>query len=313
VVDKKFSSQKQQLVLRIAVFVAVIGFFASVKEANAQFTAPTPSANIPVSENSALNIVAFSHSFFSPHERTDIPGLEEQQAPAPAGSHKSPYLAAGLSLVLPGLGEYYVGDEIWRGVIFTAVDAALLAGNIIYNKRGDDSLTAFHAWADSLWSSNKYADSLNMLLAYIHDDFRITDGNNFSQINMAEDTLAYSNISPLPVSHRLPQRGSQQYYELISKYIQFTYGWLDAKDAVPEHSYYYERHAEMRANMNETYITADYFLYGMILNRVLSAIDAVLLAKDHNSAVRLQGELQTYHLPDGRLGYVPTAKLNVRF
>jgi hypothetical protein len=51
----------------------------------------------------------------------------------------------------------------------------------------------------------------------------------------------------------------------------------------------------------------------MILNRVLSAIDAVLLTKDHNSAVRLQGELQTKHMPDGRLGYVPTAKINVRF
>ena len=73
------------------------------------------------------------------------------------------------------------------------------------------------------------------------------------------------------------------------------------------------RHAEMRANMNAEYETADYFLYGLILNRVLSAIDAALLARDHNSAIRLQGDLRLEREPDGRLGYVSTAKMSIRF
>jgi hypothetical protein len=152
-----------------------------------------------------------------------------------------------------------------------------------------------------------------MLLAEIQRDYRIVNGNDFSQINKAEDTLALSNISRVPMSHRLPPRGSQQYYELISKYIQFTFGWRDATDDVPEHSAMFMRHAEMRANMNAQYETADYFLFGLILNRVLSAIDAVLLTKDHNSAIRLQGDLNIEREPDGRLGYVPTAKMSIRF
>ncbi len=287
--------------------VCLVLFWGS---AYSQFLAPKS-----FGEASAFRKVITEDEFFrlAPDSRQEeIPGLEGEAVPV-VTSHKSPFLAAALSIVLPGLGEYYVGDQIWRGLIFTAIDAGLWYGNIIYNKRGDDSLAAFHAWADSLWLPSKYSDSLNSLLAGIHRDYRITDPNNFNEINMAEDTLAQSTLVTLPLSHRLPERGSQQYYELISKYIQFTYGWKDARDSDPTHSFDYQRHAEMRANMNYQYDNAQNFLYGLIINRVLSAIDAVLLTKDHNSSIRLHGELQTRHTSDGRLGFVPTANINVRF
>src|ERR1700733_3566439 len=45
-------------------------------------------------------------------------------APLPPGS-KSPIIAAALSFVIPGAGEYYVGDYIWRGMIFTGIEAGL--------------------------------------------------------------------------------------------------------------------------------------------------------------------------------------------
>src|SRR6185436_16007312 len=132
------------------------------------------------------------------------------------------------------------------------------------------------------------------------------------QINMAEDTLSRF-IQGFPLSHRLPEKGSQQYYELISKYEQFTHGWDDDVDGNPEHSKNYQRHANMRANMNYQYEVADYFLFGLIINRVLSAIDAVLLTRDHNSALRLQGELRSMPIPGGGSEFVPTAKLKYRF
>jgi hypothetical protein len=139
----------------------------------------------------------------------------------------------------------------------------------------------------------------------------ITDKNNFSQINAEEDTLNALQFADF--THRLPTRGSQQYYELISKYIQFTKGWVDAPDVDPNHSPDYQRHADMRQTMNYQYEVADDFLYGVILNHILSAIDAALVAKDHNSALRLHGELLRMHYPDGTLGYMPTANLELRF
>lgn len=304
--------QKPGLARVLAVFVAFIGFLALCSEADAQFITLATSASSEGTSQIVSNTY-FLNSFNSHERAPSVPGLQNEETGSVPASKKSPVLAAGLSLVLPGLGEYYVGDQIWRGIIFTSIDAVLWYGHFTYLSRGDDSTAAFQAFADTNWLSSKYSDSLNMLLGEIHRDYRIRDGNDFSQINIAEDTLALSNISRVPMSHRLPPRGSQQYYELISKYIQFTYGWRDAYDDVPEHSAMFQRHAEMRANMNAQYETADYFLFGLIINRVLSAIDAVLLARDHNSAIRLHGDLHLEREPDGRLGYVSSAKMSVRF
>lgn len=224
-------------------------------------------------------------------------------------SHKNPYVAAALSLVLPGLGEYYVGDQMWRGMIFTAIDAGLWLGHFTYLARGEDSITAFRAFADANWDPARYADTLNWLLEKSDINDRIDDPTNFSEINDAEDTLAIF-VQGFPISHRLPAKGSQQYYELISKYLQFSHGWVDHQSGGP--SSLYLRHADMRANMNYQFEVADYFLFGLILNRVLSAVDAVLLTKSHNAPLRLHGELRTIDGPQGK-EFIPTAKLRLRF
>ncbi len=276
----------------------------------AQFQEPVAAvpASITLQNNNAL---LAEYTFWS----QTAPRHDERSVPIPTETpkiigKKNPVLAAGLSLILPGLGEYYVGDEIWRGVIFTALEGGLWYGHFYFDKRGDDSLLAFHAWADSLWSAGRYTDSLEVYLKEAHIDLKI-DSNNFSSINKAEDTLDQIGFSDF--THRLPQRGSQQFYELISKYIQFTWGWKDATSRDPLTSFDYQRHADMRANMNQQYDIAGYFIWGMVLNRVLSAIDAVLLARDHNSAIRLEGELVRKPFPNGLIGYVPTAKLRWTF
>ncbi|MEJ2507067.1 MAG: hypothetical protein P8Y81_12470, partial [Ignavibacteriaceae bacterium] len=72
---------------------------------------------------------------------------------------KSPLLAGVMSAVVPGSGEFYVGDYI-KAAIFFAVDAALISTAIIYNKKGDDKEAEFQAFADEHWSVVKYADYL---------------------------------------------------------------------------------------------------------------------------------------------------------
>ncbi len=243
-----------------------------------------------------------------------IPGLEGE-AKVIQPSHKSGVLAAVLSLALPGLGEYYVGDHIWRGVIFTVIDAGLWYERYHFFARGADSTNAFHAFADNLWSPVIYADSLNSLLNLAHRTFKIDTSSNadlFSQINKAEDSLNILGFQNF--THKLPAQGSQQYYELISKYKQFRSGWKDYIYGGEDYfSPDYEQHAWMRDNMNHQYEIADYFLYGLFLNRILSAIDAVLLAKDHNTPVHLEGELMQHHYLDGTMGFIPTAKLRYTF
>ncbi|HET6512491.1 MAG TPA: hypothetical protein VFH43_09890 [Candidatus Kapabacteria bacterium] len=228
-----------------------------------------------------------------------------------APGRKSPYLAAALSLILPGLGEYYVGEQIWRGAIFTLLEAGLWYGNITYTNRGDDSTNAFHAFAHENWRPELYAAHLNELLKQRQVNDLITDPNNFDQIREAEDTL--NSLQTQYFTHRLPDFGDQQYYELISKYNQFARGWRDASGNELSSSPLSFRHAVMRDNMNRQYEIAQTFVWGIFLNHVLSAIDAVLLAHDHNNALRIEGGSNQRMLPDGSFDIEMEARMSLRF
>ena len=222
---------------------------------------------------------------------------------------KSPVLAGFLSLAVPGLGEYYVGDQVWRGAIFTGIEIGAWIERAHWTARGDDSTAAFRAFGDNHWSTSNYAKYLDQLLKSRGFD-SVAHGGDGASINRAEailDSLRFTDFT-----HRLTFNDQQQYYELISKYIQYRPGWDDFT-AIDVQSPNNIRHADMRANMNDQYGVATFFLYGIIVNHVLSAIDAALLARDHNSNLRLQVELRNRPLPDGSMGYIPSADFTFTF
>jgi hypothetical protein len=255
-----------------------------------------------------------SYDFFANREEpehSDLPlSIIEDNEPT-LGTRKSPFVAGLLSLAVPGLGEYYVGDQIWRGVIFSALEVGLWYGNITYNNRGDDATTAFQDFAHKNWSMERYALYLNEQLS-LRGKETISDPSDHAQINAAEDTLNRLDAS-LSLSHRLPPKGHQQYYELISKYNQYAAGWIDATCNDLSCSPLSNQHSIMRDEMNREYEIATNFLYGIFLNHVLSAIDAVLLANDHNSAIRVQGEIKLESLPGGSMEFQSHARLMYRF
>lgn len=290
--------------------------FSPVGKAAAQFRQEgepegTSVRPVPCSSD-GLRSVPLEETFFSSQEtspqKDNIPGLEGEKVIT--RSHKNGFLAGILSCILPGLGEYYVGDQIWRGIILTVVDAGLWYGHFHYITSGNNAYTAFQNYSDTYWSPQRYADTLNSLLALAGKTYHISNANDFSQINLAEDSLRYFFAN---FSHNLPTKGSQDYYEVISKYIQFTPGWQDNVDGNPLHSAEYQNAANMRADMNHQFEVANDFLYGLILNRILSAIDAALLAKDHNSAIHLEGELRQSRYLNGMTGFIPTARMTYTF
>jgi hypothetical protein len=220
-------------------------------------------------------------------------------------------------LVVPGLGEYYVGDSYWRGAIFTGLEVGLWAERYHWIARGDDSTTAFWGFSDQYWNVGRYENFLDSVLVG-HGYNKIDRSAGLSAINAAEDTLNNLSVfgtdpSVKNFTHHLPAFGTQQYYELISKYYQFTSGWDDAVDQDPHDSPHDMEAANMRERMNHQYEVADFFLYGVIVNHVLSAIDASLMAHDHNAPLRLQGSLERSHYQNGDVGYVPTAHIEYRF
>jgi hypothetical protein len=252
------------------------------------------------SASSSLAAVTLSHSFSRAYSPPALPGS------------KSPFLAAALSLVIPGAGEYYVGDQIWRGIIFTGIEAGLWIEWVHWNNLGDNSTASYHSFSEAHWSALKYADTLNTAL--VNDSLSALaianpkDPNFLHSINQAEVTLDSLSIThtDLPdYTHRLIAGGQPEYYDLISTYLQYLPGW-DSKNN-------YNAAGSLRTTANSQYGTAEALLWGIIANHFLSAIDAVLLASDHNTRLRLHGDLLRKQMPDGTYGYLPTASFEYSF
>ena len=72
---------------------------------------------------------------------------------------RSPLLAGGLSLILPGAGQFY-NKDYWKTAIFAVIEIAAISTAIIYNGKGDDQTESYKNFANSTngWDVNKYAE-----------------------------------------------------------------------------------------------------------------------------------------------------------
>lgn len=231
---------------------------------------------------------------------------------------RSPLLAAGLSLVVPGAGQVY-NEDYWKAGIFIAAEAATWIIAIAYDKKGDDQTAAFERFANQHWSAIRYTEwtldnitTINPNVTRTGDEYRdlifIDDPEGYgppfacidwSRLNEMERDVATAGNG---YTHVLPGYGEQQYYELIGKYDQFSRGWDDADltdISIPMRSNsprFYE-YARMRAKANDYYDIASAMVAVAVVNHILSAAEAFWSASRHNSA--LHAEVQLKFRPDG--------------
>ena len=172
-----------------------------------------------------------------------------------AGAEKSPKTAFFLSLLVPGLGEWYAGAK-WRGVGFMSAEALTWTAYISWRGKGNDIKAEFRAYADRHWQEARYR---------LWRDF-----------NRRQD-------DPYHETHALPSKenDTQQYYELIGKYHQFVYGWDDApapRDFTTDNAGVQSarRQAyETRRNDSNKYLKRASLVTGLaVLNHIASAIHA---------------------------------------
>ncbi|MBN1968279.1 MAG: hypothetical protein JXR48_11455 [Candidatus Delongbacteria bacterium] len=164
---------------------------------------------------------------------------------------KSPLIAAGLSLLIPGAGEIY-GESYWRAGIFVGIEATTLGLWYMYENDGDDKTDDFHKYANTNFSRDMYFKGIEKILTEydiaVPDSLKLSDltdedGNNVGIANLTDirngiygeqwsalagQRLNKSEYLSLPgFTHDLPQTKTQQYYEMIGKYHQFSMGWKD--------------------------------------------------------------------------------------
>lgn len=223
------------------------------------------------------------------------PGPFQEGVPdASQSARKSQWLAGGLSLVLPGAGEFY-SESYLKSAVFLAAEAVLWVMAYKYDKKADRQTDFFQNYANAHWNVVKYVNFATGLApggAANYPGIIIpgTEGDppwmrvNWAELNRMESDIAATAAGQY-FSHMLPAYNSQQYYELIGKYPQFNEGWDDTS---PPFVYGNQLSSELlyyageRGKANTDYTTASSYVTIVLLNHVVSAVDAVLTAGSYN-------------------------------
>ena len=165
---------------------------------------------------------------------------------------EKPGLALLSSGLIPGSGQL-VNKNWIRGGLYAALEVVTIYMIVEFDNRGDRGKKRYENYADQNWSVTQYAkwlveyhdvnglenpalNDLRDMVAGLEPAFDTSvDWNNIDIdiLRAAERNSRFvtpDNLSNSIFSHILPGYGSQQYYELISKYYQFQAGWRDYFD-----------------------------------------------------------------------------------
>ncbi|MCK4753985.1 MAG: hypothetical protein KAS58_02055 [Calditrichia bacterium] len=211
---------------------------------------------------------------------------------------KSVMRAALYSAVIPGTGQYYAGS-IWKAALFAGIEIAGWTVYFVNTSKGDNQETQMEAYADDHWSEQKYWSYLyhkGKDAGLIDPDTYLVDENNIL-INYDADVVNHLRYleEGLGHTHRLPETKTQQYYEMIVKYLtQFGNAWEDANFI----DYYYGNtdkmtaqmftYRDMRNDMNEYYDVASIATNVILINHALSALDAAWTAGRYNREITMK-------------------------
>ncbi len=233
---------------------------------------------------------------------------------------KSPLLAGALSFVVPGAGEFYSESYI-KSAVFIAIEAAAITVGLIYDKKGNDQTDFFQNYADGVqgWSVLRYAQWTLNHITELNPNLKPADYQNkviqngqvnWDELNkMENDVAGRSGIDGSApgsyYSHRLPKYGEQQYYELIGKYPQFYQGWSDAdmslvsydeiKRKLDSGGTKFTYYSEERGKANDFYNVASKAVIVVVVNHIISALDAAWSAHGYNSNLQMHASIEKYN------------------
>ena len=205
------------------------------------------------------------------------------------------YPARGLvlSLAIPGAGQWYAGAKK-KALIFAGMETAGLFLWYQMKKRGEDLQYDFEDFADEHWDLKSWVDVTPYLYAQ-GEEYRdiVIDGTHHLRIIVEEnilssDTLAswQGNLDEVDVIRDL------EFYENIGKYDQFVSGWDDIFDENGRDAWKLKykdvgdttevivmtknkkKYLNIRRDSNTAFRSANYIVSAIMLNHVISAIDA---------------------------------------
>ncbi len=247
----------------------------------------------------------------------DGASFSEDRGSGSKSGRKSPFKAGLLSLIIPGLGQVYNGSHIGKAALFAGAEVTFLLSAKKFDNDANEIVGNFENFARANWNEEDYFRYLES----VYGD--TTDAN---------DDLGGNH------GHHLPSTETQQYFEMIGKYDQFSYGWARSEDfgpndtlpwdtagSVSQYEYAFgDRYPspkrlaynEMRANANNTFGDRDQMVIFAIVNHLVSSIDAVISANRHNKTLKGSSGGLSFHPSvrhDQNWALIPEVKLSLSF
>jgi hypothetical protein len=306
---------------RVVFFVASIGVLgASHVCAQEYVRAVNNGREVVMTGNERVDLLA---GFGSIHLNDTVPARHEE-------GKKSALLAGVMSLAVPGAGEFYT-KSYWRAGGFILAEAGLWIVYAAYTSKGNQQTTLFQNFADDHWSVVRYAQWIQDNAPKLNPDvtsftgwlipgtenLQPWDRVNWDVINGVENRIAQ--MSGNGFTHLLPHRPQQQYYELIGKYPQFAAGWDDAglmtvtRILSSDVSQRFHDYSEMRGKANDYFNIATTGSVILVVNHLLSALDAAWSAAQFNHHLNIEAHLQPIVRSPEFVEFVPTARLSIQF
>ncbi|MFQ6616029.1 MAG: hypothetical protein ACE5HZ_04585 [Fidelibacterota bacterium] len=204
---------------------------------------------------------------------------------------KYPARGLVLSLAVPGLGQWYAGAK-WKSLLFVGIEVAAWTVKLQFDNRSIDKRIAYQAFADTHWDLEQWL-LLTPTLTERYPDV-ICDGTHDLTILLEDETVVSSDSLCGGFIEGAGVVPNREYYENIGKYDQFVAGWDDLYDDQGNPNWEEvkksvgdsveilvmtpnrDRYVGMRDDYNRTLRLAGYALSTIMLNHLVSAVDAFL-------------------------------------
>jgi len=253
-----------------------------------------------------------------PKPRTKVVRETNINSISQKGKYRSPKRALFMSLLVPGLGQAYVGQSVFtysRAAIYFSTDIVLGAFWYEYVVvKHDRQVSKYRSFADANWSQDKYEASAGSVKGTDEREFARKNYCDAVQEKATGTGVTYYNGCKDPTGDPADYASFSQYvhnrettnpdtnhairaafpdpyafYEMIGQDQEFIAGWRDAKNVAFDKdsgfagtSDFRDEYISMRAKANQYSRMQAWFVGGIVINHIASALDAALTARHYN-------------------------------
>ncbi len=297
--------------------------------------APQSSSSAAVMASSSSSSIS-RRDILGPTKVSKVYSIDEMK-----GKYKSPRKALFFSLVVPGSGQLYVGGSTFnyiRGAAYLALEGALWGGWYYYSVyKYDKQVKRYKKFAKKHYSAYTYESKMHDLYNGLDDSDEEAEfverylsnretycksiygeaSTNGCYVEGKELTNDKNHINHVNGSFSLYNSGS--YYSSIAG-STYVLGWDDVEDEAAVSalnlsdddadvvslgsSANWKIYRSMRSKANDYADMQAWFFGGLILNHIVSALDAAWSAHSHNK-VLYEEELSWYDRLHFEGGFIP--------